>query len=126
MKPFLAIRTQQSHVPHMALGEQQTIHGHLTGRVPNHPKATQLLHQWLCLPDRALDARRGYVTTANLSKRLANGVPLTLELLDSCAAIINHVEDRMLKITRRTLIDSANTELIRVEVERLGMDKEAA
>lgn len=60
-----------------------------------------------------------------LSKRLETGVLLTLEDLDSASALLNRVEDRLTTIPRATLIDAANTEMIAIELERMGL-KEAA
>jgi hypothetical protein len=60
-----------------------------------------------------------------LSKRLDNGIPLTLELLDSCAAVLNTVETRLIHIPRQVLLDAALAEQVVIEIDRLGL-REAA
>lgn len=72
------------------------------------------------LPDLDIGCMR------RVSAKLTNGVLLTLAELDTCTALLNTVEDRLIKIPRRDLTDAANTEMIRIELEQLGMIQEAA
>lgn len=60
-----------------------------------------------------------------LSKKLENGILLTVEEIDVCIAMIEPIEKRLMKFTRAQLIDAANTESILIELESLGL-KEAA
>ena len=60
-----------------------------------------------------------------VSKKLENGILLTLEEVDSCFAVLADTESLLLKFTREQLIDAAKTEQINIELERMGL-KEAA
>lgn len=60
-----------------------------------------------------------------LSKKLEAGVLLELHEVTACQALIDSVEDRLLKFKRSDLVDAANTEMMVIELERLGL-KEAA
>ena len=60
-----------------------------------------------------------------VSRKLEAGVLLTLEELDACSALLNRAEDLLLKFRRCDLVDAANTEMIAIEVERLGMQEAA-
>lgn len=58
-----------------------------------------------------------------ISKKLESGVLLALDELNACSALLNHVEDRLIKFRRCDLVDAANTEMIAIEVERLGLQE---
>jgi hypothetical protein len=58
---------------------------------------------------------------STVSKKLANGLPLTHQELDACAALLNACENRLIKFTRQALVDAANAEQIVIELERLGL-----
>lgn len=60
-----------------------------------------------------------------VSKKLANGILLTVEEIDRCFAVLKECEDLLLKFTRAQLKDAAQTEQINIELERMGI-KEAA
>lgn len=60
-----------------------------------------------------------------LAKKLEAGVLLELHEVTACQALIDSVEDRLLKFKRSDLVDAANTEMVVIELERLGL-KEAA
>ena len=60
-----------------------------------------------------------------LGKKLEAGVLLELHEVTSCQSLIDTVEDRLLKFKRSDLVDAANTEMVVIELERLGL-KEAA
>lgn len=60
-----------------------------------------------------------------LSKKLEAGVLLELYEVTSCKALIDTVEDRLLKFKRRELVKAAEVEMTIIELERLGL-KEAA
>lgn len=61
-----------------------------------------------------------------LSKKLSTGVMLEMADLDSCQLLLKVVENRLIKIPRKTLKDAANTEMIRIELELAGLIEEAA
>lgn len=115
-------------IAEMRTGEVDAIRGYAVTRLhtgDDWARVDHCINGFLCLierlmPDVDLDPLR------TVSKRLASGVPLTLELLDSCVKILNAVEDRLITISRRDLIDAANLEQTICEVERLGLDREAA
>ena len=60
-----------------------------------------------------------------LSKKLEAGVLLELYEVTSCKALIDTVEDRLLKFKRRELVKAAEVEMTIIELERLGL-KDAA
>lgn len=60
-----------------------------------------------------------------VSKKLETGVLLTAAEVDACFSTLNQCEDRLLRFRRCDLVDAANTEMIVIEMERLGL-KEAA
>lgn len=67
------------------------------------------------LPDIDTGAMR------RLAHKLEVGILLKIEELDACTAVVNSVEDRLLDFTREQLKDAANTEMVKIELERLGM-----
>lgn len=60
-----------------------------------------------------------------VSKKLESGILLELAEVEACSALLKSVEDRLIKLRRCDLMDAANTEMINIELERLGL-KEAA
>lgn len=56
-----------------------------------------------------------------LAHKLEFGILLKVEELDACATVVNSVEDKLLDFTREQLKDAANTEMVKIELERLGM-----
>ena len=60
-----------------------------------------------------------------VSAKLEAGILLELQEVDACAELLKEAERHLLTFKRRELIDAANTEMINIELERLGM-KEAA
>lgn len=61
----------------------------------------------------------------SVSRKLEAGVPLVIQDLETCAAILNECEDRLITITRQALIDASVTEQINIEIEQLGLKKAA-
>ena len=55
-----------------------------------------------------------------VSKKLSNGVMLTHTELDDCFRVIGKCEDLLLTVSRQTLKDAAQTEMIRIELDRLA------
>lgn len=60
-----------------------------------------------------------------ISKKLSNGILLTMPEVDGCFATLNACEDLLLTFTRAQLKDVAQVEQINIEFERMGI-KEAA
>lgn len=60
-----------------------------------------------------------------VSKKLENGVLLFPAEVHECLAILARCEDKLIRFRRFELIDAANTEMVVIELERLGL-KEAA
>lgn len=115
-------------IAEMRTGEVAAIRGYAVTRLhtgDDWARTDHCINGFLCLIERLMPDV-DLVPLKTISGRLANGVPLTLELLDSSAAILNQVEDRLITIPRRELVEAANLELTICEVERLGLDKEAA
>ena len=114
-------------IAEMRTGEVDAIKGYAVTRLhtgDDYARIDFCINGFLALIERLLpDENTDPLHT--VSKRLANGIPITLALLDSCSAILNEVEDKLITITRRTLIDAANLEQIIIEVERLGLQEAA-
>ena len=55
-----------------------------------------------------------------VSKKLTNGILLTHEEVDACFRVIGKCEDLLLTVSRQTLKDAAQTEMIRIELDRLA------
>lgn len=60
-----------------------------------------------------------------VSKKLEAGILLEHNEIDACFAVLNACEDRLITFRRCDLTDAANTEMVNIELERLGI-KEAA
>ena len=60
-----------------------------------------------------------------VSAKLEAGILLELQDVEACAELLKEAERHLLTFKRCELIDAANTEMINIELERLGM-KEAA
>lgn len=56
-----------------------------------------------------------------VSTKLGNGVLLTVAEIDACFALLNQCETLLKRYTRTELADAANTEMINIEMERLGL-----
>ena len=62
-------------------------------------------------------------TTAlrKVGAKLTNGVMLTHQEVDSCFAVIGKCEDLLLTVSRQALKDAAQTEMLKIELERLSL-----
>ena len=60
-----------------------------------------------------------------VSQKLANKMPLTEDEIDSCSALLNACEDRLIKLPRKTLLDASMAEQVAIEFERLGLQEAA-
>ena len=60
-----------------------------------------------------------------VSAKLEAGILLELHEVEACIELLKEAETRLMHFKRSDLIDAANTEMINIELERLGM-KEAA
>ena len=67
------------------------------------------------MPDFDISAIR------KLSKKLENGVLLQAAEVQSGLALLKQCKDRLIKFQRFELIDAANTEMVNIELERLGL-----
>ncbi len=56
-----------------------------------------------------------------ISKKLENGILLEAKEVHEALAMLKACENRMIKFKRSDLTDAANTEMVRIEIERLGM-----
>jgi len=56
-----------------------------------------------------------------VSKKLANGVLLEHKEVDACFANLNACEDALIKFKRSDLMDVSQTEMINIELERMGL-----
>lgn len=64
-------------------------------------------------------------TISRISKKLENGILLEAKEVHDALTLLKHCEDRLIKFKRSELTDAANTEMINIELERMGI-KEAA
>lgn len=60
-----------------------------------------------------------------VSKKLELGVLIEAKEIHECLALLKQCEDRLITFKRSDLVDTANTEMVSIELERLGL-KEAA
>lgn len=60
-----------------------------------------------------------------ISKKLDAGILLEAKEVHEALALLKRCEDRLIKFKRSDLTDAANTEMINIELERMGI-KEAA
>lgn len=60
-----------------------------------------------------------------VSKKLEHGVLIEFHEVDACFATLNACEDLLITFKRADLIDASQTEMIGIELERMGL-KEAA
>ena len=56
-----------------------------------------------------------------VSKKLENGTFLEAAEVHECLVLLKQCEDRIIKFRRCDLSDAANTEMVRIEIERLGI-----
>ena len=56
-----------------------------------------------------------------VSKKLENGILLEAAEVHECLSLLKRCEDRLIKFRRCDLTDAANTEMVRIEIERLGI-----
>lgn len=78
------------------------------------------INGFVCLIDRLLPE----ISTEpmkRISKKLENGVLLAPAEIDAALVLLKQVENRLIDFKRDTLIDAANTEITRIEFERLGL-----
>lgn len=64
-------------------------------------------------------------SVAKISKKLEAGILLEAKEVHDALAMLKLCEDRLIKFKRSELTDAANTEMVNIELERLGL-KEAA
>lgn len=62
---------------------------------------------------------------ARIAKKLENGILLEAKEVHEALALLKRCEDQLIKFKRSELTDAANTEMINIELERMGL-KDAA
>ena len=60
-----------------------------------------------------------------LSKKLEAGILLEAKEVHDCLARLKQCEDRLISFKRFELVDAANVEMCRIELERLGINEAA-
>ena len=60
-----------------------------------------------------------------VSKKLEAGILLEAKEVHECLALLKNCENKLIKFRRVDLVDAANTEMVNIELERLGL-KDAA
>jgi hypothetical protein len=60
-----------------------------------------------------------------VSKKLENGILLEAAEVHECLVLLKQCENRLIKFKRSELTDAANTEMVAIELERMGL-KDAA
>lgn len=56
-----------------------------------------------------------------LSKKLENGILLEAKEVHECLGVLKKCESDLMKFRRFELVDAANTEMVNIELERLGL-----
>lgn len=64
-------------------------------------------------------------TITRISKKLENGVLLEAAEVHNGLVLLKHCEDSLIKFSRADLTKAANTEMIAIELERLGLKESA-
>lgn len=60
-----------------------------------------------------------------VSKKLANGIPLVVEEIEACIAVVDKVAELIMKTPRQALIDASLTEQINIELEQSSIKSAA-
>lgn len=56
-----------------------------------------------------------------ISKKLENGILLEAKEVHACLETLKRCENDLLKFSRADLVDAANTEMVKIEMDRLGI-----
>lgn len=63
---------------------------------------------------------------AVIERKLAAGVPLTIHEIDTAFSFLKQCEQALVGLPSRAVLDAVQTEQIAIELEQLGLLKEAA
>jgi hypothetical protein len=63
---------------------------------------------------------------SRLSKKLANGIALTIAEIDEALELLNQQQTVLARMPRDFIQDQTNTELIAISMDELGISREAA
>lgn len=61
-----------------------------------------------------------------MEKKLANGVLLEVKEIDDALALLNQYESKLIRVPRTKIKDAVATQMIAIELDQLGLLKEAA
>ena len=88
-------------------------------------RTDQALAGWVDCWDR-FNSGLDLTPQSRLSKKLANGIALTIAEIDDALALLNQQEKALAKMPRDFVQDQTNTELIAISMDELGISREAA
>jgi len=112
----------------MLQGEADAIRGYAVTRLHNKDDWARTDHciaGFRCLIHRLMpDLDMGGLQ--RVEKKLANGVLLTHAELEDCMRLFRTVEDRLLSHIKHDVLEAARTEQIAIELEMMGVIREAA
>lgn len=107
----------------MRTGEVDAVKGYAVTKLrwvdEDYARIDHCIAGFLGLTDRLFPE----LDTAALRKvgaKLTNGVMLTHQEVDACFSVIGKCEDLLLTVSRQALKDAAQTEQIRIELDRLA------
>ena len=105
-------------------GYVDTYRGYAVTRIkPNDPDFARIdwcINGFLALLDR-LQPEIDLSPMRRVSSKLTHGVLLQPEEIDACLALLKPIAEGLRHFTRAQLKDAANTEMVRIEFERLGV-----
>lgn len=107
----------------MRTGEVDSVKGYAVTKLrwadEDYARIDHCIAGFLGLTDRLFPE----LDTAALRKvasKLTNGVMLTHQEVDDCFRVIGKCEDLLLTVSRQALKDAAQTEMIRIELDRIA------
>ena len=108
----------------MRTGEVDAVKGYAVTKLrwvdEDYARIDHCIAGFLGLTDRLFPE----LDTAALRKvgaKLTNGVMLTHQEVDACFRVIGKCEDLLLTVSRQALKDAAQTEMLKIELERLSL-----
>ena len=114
----------RSAVKEMMTGEMNAVQGYAVTRIKwcgnDHARVDHVMNGFIGLLNR-LTPDLNIEALCKVSRKLNAGVLLEQHNLTACVTLLNEVEDRLMEFTRQQLSDTATTEMINIEFERLGL-----
>ena len=112
-------------------GEAQTVQGRLVMRDWGSDliEVAPALDGWVCCSQRIVEGESLKIDLRplqRLQRHIANGVMLTLEMIDAAESVTEACERAYTQIPRERLIDYSRTEMIAIELDSLGLREAAA